>query len=141
MELQSTNGLTQQEFDAFFSDHIPDFNQAEMKKYGYFLYQEHSPTAFFSLVPVDSNAYWLRMLVMKKSPTITLPVTIIQAAEKLTQSYGATNLFIHSKTENLNQLLVQLGYKSANKALDPEIKADWWITSLESVDKKATYSQ
>ncbi|SHM62563.1 hypothetical protein [Gracilibacillus kekensis] len=141
MELQSTKGLTQQEFEAFFCDQIPNFNQEEMKKYGYFLYKEHSPTAFFSLVPVDSNAYWLRMLVMKRSPSAMLPVTIIQAAEKLTKNFGATNLFIHSKTETLNQLLLQLGYTSTDQTLDPLIEADWWITSLASVDNQQIYSQ
>ncbi len=141
MELKSTKDFTQQEFEAFFNDNMLGVDQAQMKKYGYFLYKDHYPTAFFSLIPVDSNAYWLRMLVIKKSPSIMLPVTIIQSAEDLSKSYGATKLFIHSKTEALNELLTQLGYKPTDQTLDTAIKATWWITSLESVDKQETYSQ
>ncbi|GAE92519.1 hypothetical protein JCM21714_1525 [Gracilibacillus boraciitolerans JCM 21714] len=137
MELKSTKELDQAAFESFFNENskMLDVDQAEMKKYGYFLYKDQQPTAFFSLLPVDGGeSYWLRTLMIKRSPSLMLPVTIIQSAENLTKSYGAKHLFIHSKTEILNQLLEQLGYTQTEQCLDPLIEANWWITSLESVD-------
>ncbi|MGP4038904.1 hypothetical protein ACTWP4_03180 [Gracilibacillus sp. D59] len=141
MELIPTKELEQKEFDAFFDEKVPHFEEVDMKKYGYFLYKQGKPAAFFSLIPVDRYTYWLRSLIMKRNAPVLLPVTIIQTAEKLTQSYGATSLIIHSKTAVLEQLLTQLGYNLTDQVLEESLQASWWITRLEDVDKTDTYTQ
>ncbi|QGH36353.1 hypothetical protein GI584_20905 [Gracilibacillus salitolerans] len=141
MQLKPTKELEQEEFEDFFDEKVPPFNEIEMKKYGYFIYKQGTPTAFFSLMPVDRDTYWLRSLIMKRSAPVLLPVTIIQTAEQLTQSYGATSLIIHSKTTVLEQLLTQLGYHLTDQALEESLQASWWITRLEDVDKNSGYTQ
>ncbi|MGN8646415.1 hypothetical protein ACTNEO_10545 [Gracilibacillus sp. HCP3S3_G5_1] len=140
MELKPTKDMEQQEFEAFFDEKVP-FEEVEMKKYGYFLYKQGKPAAFFSLIPVDRYAYWLRSLIMKRTGSVLLPVTIIQTAEKLSQSYGATSLIIHSKTDVLNELLTQLGYQPTDLAVEESLDASWWRNSLEDVDKRGDYTQ
>ncbi len=141
MQLKPTKELEKKEFEAFFDEQVPQFNEIEMKKYGYFIYKQGKPTAFFSLIPVDRHTYWLRSLIMKRNAPVLLPVTIIQTAEKLTQSYGATSLIVHSKTAVLEQLLTQLGYNLTEQVLEESLQASWWITKLENVDKTDSYTQ
>ncbi|MFD2655747.1 hypothetical protein [Gracilibacillus thailandensis] len=141
MQLIPTKELDQKEFEAFFDEKVPQFNEIEMKQYGYFIYKQEEPAAFFSLIPVDRHTYWLRSLIMKRNAPVLLPVSIIQTAEKLTQSFGATSLIIHSKTAVLEQLLTQLGYNLTDQVLEESLQASWWITNLEYVDKNNGYAQ
>ncbi|UOQ87088.1 hypothetical protein [Gracilibacillus salinarum] len=138
--LKATNSISDQEFDAFFNQQLAMFDRDEMKKYGYFLYQQDQPAAFFSLLPVDRNSYWLRTLVMKQHVSKLLPITIFESAESLTHNFGASSLIVHSKTTILNELLTQLGYQQTEQVLDESLDASWWITTVSNVDKKHSYS-
>lgn len=141
MEIIATKALEEEEYKSFFEEETPEWDLAEMKQYGYFLYLRKEAIAFFTLVPVDGQAYWLNKLVMKKNTPILLPVTIIEAAEKLAKGYGAGSLYIHSHTAVLNDLLTQLGYHRSDHAIDKTIQGEWWITDIKHVDKPVTYIQ
>ncbi|KAB8127176.1 hypothetical protein F9U64_18440 [Gracilibacillus oryzae] len=139
MNLQATNSLSEQAFADFFGQETSIIKEAEMKQYGYFLYQNKRVIAFFALFPVDKMSYWLRAFVMKQSAPITLPMTIIQSAEQLTTNYGADQLYIHSKSEAVDDLLTQLGYQQAKKGPGNISEGTWWINNTLIVDKCSTY--
>lgn len=141
MEIIATAAIEEKEYRCFFEDETLEWDIAELKENGYFLYRRKEAIAFFTLIPVEEKSYWLSKLVMKKDTPILLPVTVIEAAERLSKSYGAASLYIHSHTAILNDLLTQLGYHRSEQAIDQTLNAEWWITDIKSVDKPITYIQ
>ena len=141
MEIKATKYLDKQAFDLFFDQNrlVEDYN--EQKDVGYFLYQGDQAIAFFSLIAVDDQKYWLRSLLMKRYAPLLLPVSIIQSAEQIATDQQASYLVTHSTNTMLDDLFTQLGYKRTNQALDHSIEASWWITNLANVDKNSSYTQ
>ncbi|MFC4402853.1 hypothetical protein [Gracilibacillus xinjiangensis] len=139
MNLQATNSLSDKAFTDFFGSETALINETEMKQYGYFLYDKQEVIAFFALFPVDKVSYWLRAFVIKQGAPITLPMMIIQSAEQLTTNYGANQLFIHSKSDAVNDLLSQLGYQQAKHGPSNILEGTWWINNTLIVDKCSTY--
>ncbi|SES28070.1 hypothetical protein SAMN04487944_1339 [Gracilibacillus ureilyticus] len=139
MHLQPTNSLTEQAFTEFFGQETSLIKEDEMKQYGYFLYDNHKVIAYFALFPVDKISYWLRAFVMKQGAPVTLPITIIQSAEQLTADYGASQLYIHSKSEAVDDLLKQIGYQQEKQGPNRIFEGTWWINKALIVDKCSTY--
>ncbi|WP_066188112.1 MULTISPECIES: hypothetical protein [Gracilibacillus] len=141
MELKATKYLDDQEFQAFFDETMPGVEQVQHKEHGYFLYDHDLPIAFFTLIEMEDQVCWLRSLLIKRQAHILLPVSLIQSAEQLAANRQASHLVTHSTSQILDELFTQLGYKPSNQALDQSIEANWWITSLENVDKTSSYTQ
>ncbi|GAB2541976.1 hypothetical protein [Gracilibacillus alcaliphilus] len=141
MELKATKYLDQQEYIAFFDQTMSAAEYEQQKEGGYFIYQGETPIAFFSLIAVEEQLYWLRSLIIKRHAPILLPVTIIQSAEQIAFDNKATHLVTHSTSGMLDELFTQLGYQPSEKDLDSSLEAKWWITNLANVGKKRTYTQ
>lgn len=135
MQLKATKTIAKEKFKDFFHDKVelPDFK--EQKKHGYFLQDGSEILAFFSLFPVDKSKYWLRAFVMKTNAPITLPISIIQSAQKLTAHFGGDELYILSTSSALDDLLQQLDFEKTYPLLIHEKKGNWWINKVLVVDK------
>ncbi|MFC4386501.1 hypothetical protein ACFOZ1_01630 [Gracilibacillus marinus] len=128
MQVAATNKITMEQFQAFFGQEIGLTDDIQMKQFGYFVYDNKVPVAFFSLFPVDKNSYWLRAFVMKQGMPLTFPMTLIQLAEELVKEYGANQLFIHSKSQLVTDLVSQLGYTQTDRAPTNMESGQWWIS-------------
>lgn len=135
MQLKATKALTKEQFKKFFQDKVDLPDLKEQKKHGYFLQDGTEVLAFFSLFPVDKNKYWLRAFVMKTNAPITLPVSIIQSAQKLTAHFGGEELYILSTSSALDDLLKQLDFEKTYPPVTHEKEGKWWINKVLVVDR------
>ncbi|WP_163539111.1 hypothetical protein [Gracilibacillus sp. YIM 98692] len=141
MKLQATKSVDNHTFQQFFGSKLDILEDHQLKEYGYFVIIDNKKLAFFALVPVDSQNFWLRAFVMKENAPVTLPVMIIQSAEELAKYQGAENVYIHSSTKAVDDLLAQLNYQTTDKGIIEGKSGQWWINTQVNVDKKESYQQ
>ncbi len=143
MKLIHTNRLDDQVLQRFFAGSWEAFRgKHNVKENGFLIEVKGEYKAFFALLPMEDQVFWLKSLYIKEGVPSSFPWTVLETAMTLAGEKAADCVYIYSHQAALDTLLVLLQFEQAAFPSFAEGHAlpegTWWKSSFgkeeQSVD-------
>ncbi|WP_053218083.1 hypothetical protein [Virgibacillus senegalensis] len=135
MKLIQTNRLDDQVLQRFFGGSWDIFRgKQKLKENGFLLEVQGECKAFFSLLPVEGQTFWLKSLYIKEGVPSSFPWTVLEASMTLAAEREADCIYIFSHQSALDTLLELVQFERADFPSFAEghelPKGQWWKRRL-----------
>ncbi|QTN00874.1 hypothetical protein ERJ70_17230 [Sediminibacillus dalangtanensis] len=142
MKLIHTNRLDDQVLQRFFDGSWEAFRgKQNLKENGFLIEVQGEYKAFFALLPMERQVFWLKSLYIKEGVPSSFPWTVLETAMGLAGEKAADSVYIYSHQEALDTLLVLLQFEQAAFPSFAEghvlPEGNWWKNSPGKEKRKS----